>query len=193
MGLAAGFANPVRHARIEGAQCAPVTPLPSCPPFSPQDQVSKDKALQSMASMSSAQIVSASVLQNKLSPPPPLPQAVFSAAPRVRTAPRPPHGDTPGWWDTMSCTGGRGMLSSHSQPWWQCRGSLLSAAGEEGNFGSGESQKPLTLPCAVSPVLEWAYPRTAWTLSGVSTDPSIPGTRQGPALARGCGIPGVVT
>ncbi|XP_074167275.1 transcriptional enhancer factor TEF-5 isoform X3 [Sminthopsis crassicaudata] len=44
------------------------------------DQVSKDKALQSMASMSSAQIVSASVLQNKLSPPPPLPQAVFSAA-----------------------------------------------------------------------------------------------------------------
>ncbi|TRZ16886.1 hypothetical protein HGM15179_010199 [Zosterops borbonicus] len=51
------------------------------------DQVSKDKALQSMASMSSAQIVSASVLQNKLSPPPPLPQAVFSAAPRVRTAP----------------------------------------------------------------------------------------------------------
>uniref|UniRef100_A0A8C3NSS3 Transcriptional enhancer factor TEF-5 n=1 Tax=Cyanoderma ruficeps TaxID=181631 RepID=A0A8C3NSS3_9PASS len=60
------------------------------------DQVSKDKALQSMASMSSAQIVSASVLQNKLSPPPPLPQAVFSAAPRVRTAPRPPHGDTAG-------------------------------------------------------------------------------------------------
>ncbi|KAJ7421005.1 Transcriptional enhancer factor TEF-5 [Willisornis vidua] len=49
------------------------------------DQVSKDKALQSMASMSSAQIVSASVLQNKLSPPPPLPQAVFSAAPRDRT------------------------------------------------------------------------------------------------------------
>ncbi|KAL2295428.1 hypothetical protein Nmel_017841 [Mimus melanotis] len=49
-----------------------------------KDQVSKDKALQSMASMSSAQIVSASVLQNKLSPPPPLPQAVFSAAPRVR-------------------------------------------------------------------------------------------------------------
>lgn len=52
-----------------------------------KDQVSKDKALQSMASMSSAQIVSASVLQNKLSPPPPLPQAVFSAAPRVRNAP----------------------------------------------------------------------------------------------------------
>nr|XP_042717435.1 transcriptional enhancer factor TEF-5 isoform X3 [Chrysemys picta bellii] len=46
------------------------------------DQVSKDKALQSMASMSSAQIVSASVLQNKLSPPPPLPQAVFSAPTR---------------------------------------------------------------------------------------------------------------
>ncbi|KFO54982.1 Transcriptional enhancer factor TEF-5, partial [Corvus brachyrhynchos] len=50
-----------------------------------KDQVSKDKALQSMASMSSAQIVSASVLQNKLSPPPPLPQAVFSAAPTGRT------------------------------------------------------------------------------------------------------------
>lgn len=56
----------------------------SCLSPLPKDQVSKDKALQSMASMSSAQIVSASVLQNKLSPPPPLPQAVFSAAPRVR-------------------------------------------------------------------------------------------------------------
>ncbi|XP_032745096.1 transcriptional enhancer factor TEF-5 [Rattus rattus] len=44
------------------------------------DQVSKDKALQSMASMSSAQIVSASVLQNKFSPPSPLPQAVFSTS-----------------------------------------------------------------------------------------------------------------
>lgn len=50
----------------------------------PQDQVSKDKALQSMASMSSAQIVSASVLQNKFSPPSPLPQAVFSTSSRVR-------------------------------------------------------------------------------------------------------------
>lgn len=48
-----------------------------------QDQVSKDKALQSMASMSSAQIVSASVLQNKFSPPSPLPQAVFSTSSRV--------------------------------------------------------------------------------------------------------------
>ncbi|NXN28449.1 TEAD3 factor, partial [Nycticryphes semicollaris] len=65
-----------------------------------RDQVSKDKALQSMASMSSAQIVSASVLQNKLSPPPPLPQAVFSAAPRVRTAPHPPIGEHPGVGDT---------------------------------------------------------------------------------------------
>ncbi|XP_077695374.1 transcriptional enhancer factor TEF-5 isoform X2 [Eretmochelys imbricata] len=45
-----------------------------------KDQVSKDKALQSMASMSSAQIVSASVLQNKLSPPPPLPQAFWSGS-----------------------------------------------------------------------------------------------------------------
>uniref|UniRef100_Q90701-2 Isoform DTEF-1B of Transcriptional enhancer factor TEF-5 n=1 Tax=Gallus gallus TaxID=9031 RepID=Q90701-2 len=53
------------------------------------DQVSKDKAFQSMASMSSAQIVSASVLQNKLSPPPPLPQAVFSAAPRFWSGPIP--------------------------------------------------------------------------------------------------------
>ncbi|XP_048352671.1 transcriptional enhancer factor TEF-5 isoform X5 [Sphaerodactylus townsendi] len=51
--------------------------------------VSKDKALQSMASMSSAQIVSASVLQNKLSPPPPLPQAVFSAPPRFWSGPIP--------------------------------------------------------------------------------------------------------
>ncbi|OWK13504.1 hypothetical protein Celaphus_00014229 [Cervus elaphus hippelaphus] len=49
-----------------------------------KDQVSKDKALQSMASMSSAQIVSASVLQNKFSPPSPLPQAVFSTSSRVR-------------------------------------------------------------------------------------------------------------
>ncbi|KAB1261179.1 Transcriptional enhancer factor TEF-5 [Camelus dromedarius] len=48
------------------------------------DQVSKDKALQSMASMSSAQIVSASVLQNKFSPPSPLPQAVFSTSSRVQ-------------------------------------------------------------------------------------------------------------
>ncbi|KAM4699678.1 transcriptional enhancer factor TEF-5 isoform 3-T3 [Discoglossus pictus] len=48
------------------------------------DQLSKDKALQSMASMSSAQIVSASVLQNKLNnaPPPPMPQPVFSSASR---------------------------------------------------------------------------------------------------------------
>ncbi|XP_066479440.1 transcriptional enhancer factor TEF-5 isoform X4 [Tiliqua scincoides] len=53
------------------------------------DQVSKDKALQSMASMSSAQIVSASVLQNKLSPPPPLPQAVFSAPTRFWSGPIP--------------------------------------------------------------------------------------------------------
>ncbi|NXF57242.1 TEAD3 factor, partial [Ciccaba nigrolineata] len=62
---------------------------PHLPPVPPQDQVSKDKALQSMASMSSAQIVSASVLQNKLSPPPPLPQAVFSAAPRFWSGPIP--------------------------------------------------------------------------------------------------------
>ncbi|XP_075470190.1 transcriptional enhancer factor TEF-5 isoform X3 [Ascaphus truei] len=45
------------------------------------DQLSKDKALQSMASLSSAQIVSASVLQNKLSAAPP-PQAVFPSASR---------------------------------------------------------------------------------------------------------------
>nr|XP_056723718.1 transcriptional enhancer factor TEF-5 isoform X6 [Euleptes europaea] len=51
--------------------------------------VSKDKALQNMASMSSAQIVSASVLQSKLSPPPPLPQAVFSAPPRFWSGPIP--------------------------------------------------------------------------------------------------------
>ncbi|XP_033622444.1 transcriptional enhancer factor TEF-5 [Fukomys damarensis] len=51
------------------------------------DQVSKDKALQSMASMSSAQIVSASVLQNKFSPPSPLPQAVFSASSRFWSGP----------------------------------------------------------------------------------------------------------
>lgn len=72
------------------------------------------------------------------------------------------------------------MFNSHSKPWWQCRGFLLFAAGEEGNFGSGEGQKPLTVPCAVSPVLEWAYPRTAWTLSGVSTDPSTPSTSRTP-------------
>ncbi|XP_045399533.1 transcriptional enhancer factor TEF-5 isoform X1 [Lemur catta] len=51
------------------------------------DQVSKDKALQSMASMSSAQIVSASVLQNKFSPPSPLPQAVFSTSSRFWSSP----------------------------------------------------------------------------------------------------------
>nr|XP_033774813.1 transcriptional enhancer factor TEF-5 isoform X2 [Geotrypetes seraphini] len=55
------------------------------------DQLSKDKALQSMAAMSSAQIVSASVLQSKLNapPPPPLPQAVFSAASRFWSSPIP--------------------------------------------------------------------------------------------------------
>nr|XP_005988488.1 PREDICTED: transcriptional enhancer factor TEF-5 isoform X5 [Latimeria chalumnae] len=52
------------------------------------DQVSKDKALQSMASMSSAQIVSASVLQNKLNIQP-LPQTVFPAASRFWTSPLP--------------------------------------------------------------------------------------------------------
>ncbi|XP_061255365.1 transcriptional enhancer factor TEF-5 [Bos javanicus] len=59
------------------------------------DQVSKDKALQSMASMSSAQIVSASVLQNKFSPPSPLPQAVFSASSRFWSSP-PLLGQQPG-------------------------------------------------------------------------------------------------
>ncbi|EFB14018.1 hypothetical protein PANDA_002232, partial [Ailuropoda melanoleuca] len=61
----------------------------------PQDQVSKDKALQSMASMSSAQIVSASVLQNKFSPPSPLPQAVFSTSSRFWSSP-PLLGQQPG-------------------------------------------------------------------------------------------------
>uniref|UniRef100_A0A8C6MSJ0 TEA domain family member 3 n=1 Tax=Mus spicilegus TaxID=10103 RepID=A0A8C6MSJ0_MUSSI len=59
------------------------------------DQVSKDKALQSMASMSSAQIVSASVLQNKFSPPSPLPQAVFSSSSRFWSSP-PLLGQQPG-------------------------------------------------------------------------------------------------
>ncbi|XP_040588488.1 transcriptional enhancer factor TEF-5 [Mesocricetus auratus] len=59
------------------------------------DQVSKDKALQSMASMSSAQIVSASVLQNKFSPPSPLPQAVFSTSSRFWSGP-PLLGQQPG-------------------------------------------------------------------------------------------------
>ncbi|XDB63660.1 hypothetical protein ABFV05_017276 [Capra hircus] len=60
-----------------------------------KDQVSKDKALQSMASMSSAQIVSASVLQNKFSPPSPLPQAVFSTSSRFWSSP-PLLGQQPG-------------------------------------------------------------------------------------------------
>lgn len=64
----------------------PATSLASHGLSPPQDQVSKDKALQSMASMSSAQIVSASVLQNKFSPPSPLPQAVFSTSSRVQGA-----------------------------------------------------------------------------------------------------------
>ncbi|XP_055462997.1 collagen alpha-1(I) chain-like [Psammomys obesus] len=59
------------------------------------DQVSKDKALQSMASMSSAQIVSASVLQNKFSPPSPLPQAVFPTSSRFWSSP-PLLGQQPG-------------------------------------------------------------------------------------------------
>uniref|UniRef100_A0A8C2LS33 Transcriptional enhancer factor TEF-5 n=1 Tax=Cricetulus griseus TaxID=10029 RepID=A0A8C2LS33_CRIGR len=60
-----------------------------------KDQVSKDKALQSMASMSSAQIVSASVLQNKFSPPSPLPPAVFSTSSRFWSGP-PLLGQQPG-------------------------------------------------------------------------------------------------
>ncbi|XP_060018665.1 transcriptional enhancer factor TEF-5 isoform X2 [Lagenorhynchus albirostris] len=68
---------------------------PSLPQAMNLDQVSKDKALQSMASMSSAQIVSASVLQNKFSPPSPLPQAVFSTSSRFWSSP-PLLGQQPG-------------------------------------------------------------------------------------------------
>lgn len=67
----------------EGRLLTPQQSWTSRDHYPPQDQVSKDKALQSMASMSSAQIVSASVLQNKFSPPSPLPQAVFSTSSRV--------------------------------------------------------------------------------------------------------------
>ncbi|XP_041869724.1 transcriptional enhancer factor TEF-5 [Corvus kubaryi] len=62
------------------------------------DQVSKDKALQSMASMSSAQIVSASVLQNKLSPPPPRPRGGLSGGPRGGDGPTPPPQGHPRFW-----------------------------------------------------------------------------------------------
>lgn len=61
---------------------------------------------------------------------------------------------------------------------------------EEGNSGGGH-QKPLTLSCAVPPVLEWAYPRTAWTLSGVSMRPLCCAGQDTP-LARGWGNPGFV-
>lgn len=160
--------------------CPCNSPSPSCPP---QDQVSKDKALQSMASMSSAQIVSASVLQNKLSPPPPLPQAVFSAAPRVRTAPV---------WGHPGGTRGIPIHQLHSGERFTSPLALVAMQGGFGDSpwfaacGEGEfrrCQKPLTLPCAVLTVLEWPYPRTAWTLSGVSTRP-LPCVGQTPALAR---------
>jgi len=142
--------------------------------------------------MSSAQIVSASVLQNKLSPPPPLPQAVFSAAPRVRTAP--PQGHPRGGTWTPMHREGRGECSPAPWPWWQCKGGFGGSPGfavcGEGEFGGG--QKPLTLACAVPPVLEWAYPRTAWTLSGVSTRPLRCAGQDPPTLARGWGDPGFV-
>lgn len=83
--------------------------------------------------------------------------------------------------------------------WWQCKGGGLwglpvvcSRLGGEFGGGGGAYQKPLTLPCAVPSVLEWAYPRTAWTLSGVSRSPLL--CRPGPPLplARGWGDPGFV-
>lgn len=82
-----------------------------------------------------------------------------------------------GWGDTVGWAGG---VQQPFSALVAMQGSLLFAAGEEGNVGSGDGQKALTLPCAVFPVLEWAYPRTAWTLSGVSTDPSTPGTSRAP-------------
>lgn len=56
--------------------------------LSPQDQASKDKALQNMASLSSAQIVSPSIIKNHLPPLPPAPYQPARVSPQFssRTA-----------------------------------------------------------------------------------------------------------
>lgn len=51
-----------------------------------QDQASKDKALQNMAALSSAQIVSASVMKSQL---PPLPQHPYPPPARVSSESKP--------------------------------------------------------------------------------------------------------
>lgn len=94
--------------------------------------------------------------------------------------------------DTLSCTQGRGMFKPFSAMV-AMQGSLLLAAGEEGSVGSRESQKPLTffLCC---------FPSFGVGLSQDSLDPLRSKYRplytqhqQDPTLARGWGIPGLVT
>lgn len=58
--------------------CSGILRSPVSPPL--QDQASKDKALQNMAALSSAQIVSPSLIKNPL---PPLPQSPYPPATRV--------------------------------------------------------------------------------------------------------------
>uniref|UniRef100_A0A4W5PQK6 TEA domain family member 3 b n=1 Tax=Hucho hucho TaxID=62062 RepID=A0A4W5PQK6_9TELE len=58
----------------------PSVASPSLPPPRPQDQASKDKALQNMAALSSAQIVSPSLIKSQL---PPLPHSPYPPQARV--------------------------------------------------------------------------------------------------------------
>lgn len=65
---------------ILGVRLSPSGASPSLPPPRPQDQASKDKALQNMAALSSAQIVSPSLIKSQL---PPLPHSPYPPQARV--------------------------------------------------------------------------------------------------------------
>uniref|UniRef100_A0A4W5PVY2 TEA domain family member 3 b n=2 Tax=Hucho hucho TaxID=62062 RepID=A0A4W5PVY2_9TELE len=71
---------------ILGVRLPPSVASPSLPPPRPQDQASKDKALQNMAALSSAQIVSPSLIKSQL---PPLPHSPYPPQARFWPGPIP--------------------------------------------------------------------------------------------------------
>lgn len=71
---------------ILGVRLSPSGASPSLPPPRPQDQASKDKALQNMAALSSAQIVSPSLIKSQL---PPLPHSPYPPQARFWPGPIP--------------------------------------------------------------------------------------------------------
>lgn len=142
--------------------------------------------------MSSAQIVSASVLQNKLSPPPPLPQAVFSAAPRVRNSPRAPRWGHPGWWEHRELHTGQGDVQQPFSAVGAMQGPCCLQQVRREMLGVGESEVTDSSLCC--------FPSFGVGLSQDSLDPLRSKYRplhtrhqQDPTLARGWGIPGLVT